>query len=65
VANAIQFLGSASTSVHYGVFIKESETLKTLCESIVIPNLRLREVDLEMFEDHPTEYIRRDIEVTK
>lgn len=62
VANAIQFLGSASTSVHYGIFIKEPGTLRTLCESIVIPNLRLRDVDLEMFEDHPVEYIRRDIE---
>jgi exportin-2 (importin alpha re-exporter) len=62
VTAAIQFLGSASTSVHYKHF-SEPDVLKMICEKIVIPNLKLRDVDLEMFEDQPIEYIRRDIEV--
>jgi exportin-2 (importin alpha re-exporter) len=36
--------------------------LKSICERVVIPNLELRESDLELFEDNPVEYIRRDIE---
>lgn len=58
---SIQFLTSVSTSVHWELF-KEQDTLKMICERIVIPNMRLREIDLEMFEDQPVEFIRRDIE---
>jgi len=61
VTSAILFMSSASTSVHYALF-KEPGVLKTICEQIVIPNLKLRDIDIEMFEDNPIEYVRRDIE---
>eukprot|EP01114_Cavostelium_apophysatum_P013267 TRINITY_DN3173_c0_g1_i1.p1 TRINITY_DN3173_c0_g1~~TRINITY_DN3173_c0_g1_i1.p1 ORF type:complete len:974 (+),score=292.68 TRINITY_DN3173_c0_g1_i1:302-3223(+) len=59
--SAIGFLASVSSSVHHTLF-KEPETLTLILEKIVVPNLKLREVDLEQFEDNPVEYIRRDIE---
>eukprot|EP01134_Creolimax_fragrantissima_P002887 CFRG2887T1 len=36
--------------------------LKVICEKIIIPNMQLRESDVESYEDDPEEYIRRDIE---
>jgi hypothetical protein len=38
------------------------ETLKSICEKIVIPNLMFRDEDEELFEDNPLEYLRRDVE---
>jgi exportin-2 (importin alpha re-exporter) len=29
---------------------------------VIVPNLSLREADVEVFEDDPDEFIRRDIE---
>lgn len=31
---------------------------------VVLPNLMLREVDVELFEDSPAEYIKKDLEGT-
>ena len=38
------------------------DTLKQVCENVVIPSITLRDSDAEMFEDNPQEYIKRDIE---
>eukprot|EP01111_Echinosteliopsis_oligospora_P015011 TRINITY_DN5802_c0_g1_i1.p1 TRINITY_DN5802_c0_g1~~TRINITY_DN5802_c0_g1_i1.p1 ORF type:complete len:996 (-),score=247.01 TRINITY_DN5802_c0_g1_i1:79-3003(-) len=62
LANAmISFLTSVAKSVHHSLFAPEN-VLQLICVNIVIPNMRLREVDEEMFEDNPVEYIRRDVE---
>ena len=61
VASAIRFLTSVTTGVNFELF-KDAETLKGICEKIVIPNMELRDSDLELFEDNPIEFIRRDIE---
>jgi exportin-2 (importin alpha re-exporter) len=34
-----------------------------IVEAIVVPNVTMREDDEELFEDNPTEYIQRDMEV--
>jgi exportin-2 (importin alpha re-exporter) len=44
------------------VLFKGEETLKSICENIILPNIAMREADEELFEDDPIEYIRRDIE---
>lgn len=44
------------------MLFKDENTLKSICQQIIIPNLSLRDSDVEMFEDDPVEYIRRDIE---
>ena len=36
--------------------------MKQICESVVIPNVRLREDDVDLFEMNQIEYIRRDME---
>lgn len=58
---AIKFLTTVSKSVHHSLF-NEPGALKQICESIVIPNVQLRDDDEELFEMNQIEYIRRDME---
>jgi Cse1 len=53
----ILFLTSVARSVHHALFSGE-EILKEICTRVVIPNMKLRESDIETFEDNPAEYIR-------
>jgi exportin-2 (importin alpha re-exporter) len=59
--HAINFLTAVSRSVHFKLF-EGADTLRQICESIVIPNLRMREDMEEMFEMNWIEYVRRDTE---
>lgn len=43
-------------------FFNSDEMLIKICEEVIIPNVTLREEDIELFEDDPVDYIRRDIE---
>jgi len=61
VCSGIGFLTSVATSVYFELFNQE-DAIKNIIEKIVIPNIKLREDDEEMFEINPQEYIRRDIE---
>ena len=36
--------------------------MKQICQSVVIPNVRLREDDVDLFEMNKIEYIRTDME---
>lgn len=56
----IGFLASVSRQERHKSIFQNS--LKVICESIIIPNMRIRESDLEIFEDEPMEYIKRDSE---
>lgn len=38
--------------------------LQLLCDKVIVPNVLIREADLELFEDEPLEYIRRSVEGT-
>ncbi|KAL2612267.1 hypothetical protein R1flu_023959 [Riccia fluitans] len=58
---AIKFLTTVSKSVHHSLFA-DGATLKQICESIVIPNVRIRDEEEELFEMNHVEYIRRDME---
>ncbi|BFY99292.1 hypothetical protein BsWGS_02332 [Bradybaena similaris] len=62
VSNAIQFLASVAERPAYKVLFDNTETLASICEKVVVPNMQLREADGELFEDNPDEYMRRDIE---
>ena len=60
---AIRFLTTLVSGVHHTLFHDEDGSmLRTIIHNIVIPNLRFRDVDEEVFEDNYVEYIRRDIE---
>jgi exportin-2 (importin alpha re-exporter) len=58
---AIKFLTTVSKSVHHKLF-SDPATLKQISESIVIPNVTIRDEDEELFESNHVEYIRRDVE---
>lgn len=58
---AIAFLTTVARSVHYTLF-GDANVLKQVCEGIVVPNLRLRDEDVELFEMNWVEYVRRDTE---
>lgn len=62
VSNAIQFIGVVAYRPQYRSLFEHEDSLKSICEKIIIPNLFLRDVDIETFEDNPEEYIRKDIE---
>lgn len=40
------------------------ELLAEICQKIIIPNIQLRESDLELFEDEPLDFVRSDLEGT-
>lgn len=62
VSKALQFLTSVvKIKQHAEVFNKE-EVMGKVVENVVLPNISLRESDVELFEDEPIEYIRRDLE---
>ncbi|KAL3604227.1 hypothetical protein D5086_005086, partial [Populus alba] len=58
---AIKFLTTVSTSVHHTLFAGDG-VIPQICQSIVIPNVRLRDEDEELFEMNYIEFIRRDME---
>ena len=58
---SMDFLAATARSIHHQVF-KEQSTLSTICTSIVIPNISVRDSDLQIFEHEPREYIAGDIE---
>lgn len=58
---AIAFLTTVARSVHFKLF-GDASVLKQVCEGIVIPNLRLRDEDVELFEMNWIDYVRRDTE---
>lgn len=62
ISKALHFLTAvASTAQHSGVFNDEAN-LRQIVENIILPNVALRETDVELFEDEPIEFIRRDLE---
>lgn len=62
VSKALHFLTAvASSREHSGNFNNE-ETLSQIVEKVILSNVTLRESDIELFEDEPIEFIRRDLE---
>ncbi|KAF4998055.1 hypothetical protein FGRMN_3418 [Fusarium graminum] len=62
VSKALHFLTAiASSAQHSGIFNSE-DVLTQIVEKVILPNVALRESDLELFEDEPIEFIRRDLE---
>lgn len=60
-SSGIKFLSSVSSKqMNVGMF--SPEVLKNIVEQIVIRNLTASQDDEELFEDNPTDYIRKDME---
>mmetsp|Transcript_13898 Transcript_13898/g.41394 ORF Transcript_13898/g.41394 Transcript_13898/m.41394 type:complete len:969 (+) Transcript_13898:177-3083(+) len=61
-AASIRFLAEViGKQMHTSLFAEE-QILRQVIEAIVIPNMNLRNSDLELFEDCPLEYISQDLD---
>lgn len=61
VSKALQFLTAVASTQHAENFNNQSVLVQVI-EKVILPNLTLRESDVELFEDEPIEFIRRDLE---
>ena len=59
---SIKFLSSLVSKKMHKELFKDESTLRQIISKIVIPNLMVREVDEEKFEDDPQEFILGDME---
>lgn len=62
VARALEFLTTVAGINSHAQSFNSPEVLGQVTEKVVIPNLSLRDSDIELFEDEPIEFIRRDLE---
>ncbi|KAF4667750.1 Exportin-2 [Perkinsus olseni] len=62
VSAGIKLLSSAASTKWTKSPFEEANSLQAICEHVVLPNIKLRDSDVEDFFDNPTEYIRRDME---
>lgn len=58
----IRFLSSLVGKLMHKALFQEEATLRSIISKIVIPNLMIRDVDEERFEDDPQEFILGDME---
>lgn len=62
VSTAIRYLITVAQRPESRSLFQEPGVLSLICERIIVPNFLLRDIDEELFEDDPEEYVRRDIE---
>ncbi|CEP14952.1 hypothetical protein [Parasitella parasitica] len=62
VCSAFAVLTAIAKIPAYANSFLDVHTLRPMCETIILPNIAMRTVDEELFEDNPIEYIRRDLE---
>ena len=62
VSRALQFLTSMVRIPQHAQAFNDETTLGQVVEKVILPNLSLRDSDMELFEDEPIEFIRRDLE---
>jgi exportin-2 (importin alpha re-exporter) len=62
VSKALNFLTSTTANAEQAKPFNDSNVLAQVVEKVLLPNLSLRDSDIEMFEDEPIEFIRRDLE---
>lgn len=62
VSKSLSFLTAVSRIPKYFEIFNNEFAMNNIAEQIILPNVTLRESDIELFEDDPIEYIRRDLE---
>ncbi len=62
VSKALQFLTAVARVGHHAQNFNNEQVLGHVVDKVILPNLALRDSDIELLEDEPIEYIRRDLE---
>ncbi len=62
VSKALQFLTSVTRIPEHARSFNDESTMGQVVQRVILPNLTLRDADIELFEDEPIEFIRRDLE---
>jgi exportin-2 (importin alpha re-exporter) len=62
VSKALLFLTSVARIQEQAQVFSDPNVQSQIIEKVVLPNVALRDSDIEMFEDEPIEFIRRDLE---
>jgi exportin-2 (importin alpha re-exporter) len=62
VSKALQFLTSISKINEQAQTFNNAGVQTQIIEKVIVPNIALRDSDIETFEDEPIEFIRRDLE---
>ncbi|CAJ2507313.1 Uu.00g084990.m01.CDS01 [Anthostomella pinea] len=62
VSRALHFLTAIAGTLQHSAAFNDENVLSQVVEKVVLPNVALRESDIELFEDEPIEFIRRDLE---
>ncbi|KAK5947920.1 importin-alpha export receptor [Knufia fluminis] len=62
VSKALQFLTSITKINEQAQNFNDANVQQQIIEKVVVPNVALRDSDVETFEDEPIEFIRRDLE---
>lgn len=62
VSKSLSFLTAVTRIPKYFEIFNNESAMNNITEQIILPNVTLREEDVELFEDDPIEYIRRDLE---
>ncbi|KAF9463182.1 CAS/CSE protein [Collybia nuda] len=64
VSQSLRFISTAIRSGYYKALFSSRETISSLIQGVVVPNVTLREHDIEQFEDDPLEFIRLDLSLS-
>ena len=62
VSKSLQFLTSVTRIPEHSKIFGDEAALSQIIEKVILPNLTLRDSDVELLEDDPIEFIRRDLE---
>lgn len=62
VSSALRFLTSVASMLGNAKLFEQEASMRAVLEGVVLPSIRLRAYDVELFEDNPPDFIRGDIE---
>ena len=65
VSQSLRFISTAIRSGAYRDIFESHDTIRGLIAGVVVPNLALRERDIQAFEDTPIEYVRGELQVSE
>ena len=64
VSQSLRFISESIRCGYYKSLFSSKETIHNLVQAVVVPNVTLREHDIEQFEDDPLDFIRVDLAVS-